>query len=100
MPGSIPAINSAPTLISVNIAQTIKSMLGGINMPRQADPATAPSANVCLYPSLRISGYAIRENAAAAAIDTPVTAANTVLPAMVAIASRPGRRFKVRSQMR
>ncbi len=42
----------------------------------------------------------MRENAAAAAIETPVTAANTVLPAMVAIARRPGRRFSARSQIR
>ena len=56
-------------------------------MPRQADPATAPRARVCLYPTFRISGYAMRENAAAAAIETPVTAAKTVFPASTGQAS-------------
>ena len=34
----------------------------------------------------------MRENAAAAAIDTPVTKANTAFASTVAIARRPGRR--------
>ena len=42
----------------------------------------------------------IRENAAAEAMDTPVTAAKTELPLIVAMARRPGNRRKVRSQMR
>ena len=48
MPGSNPAINNAPMLISVSTAQTISRIDGGISIPRQAEPATAPKAKVCL----------------------------------------------------
>ena len=69
---------------------TISKTLGGINIPRHALPAIDPAASLGSYPAFFISGHAILENAAADAIEVPVTAAKAALPVTVATPSLPG----------
>ena len=45
-PGTMPAMNRCPIELSVSTPHTIMRMLGGISMPRQALPATQPSAKL------------------------------------------------------
>ena len=84
IPGITPATNSLPIESSVIIPQTINNTLGGINIPKQALPAIEPTANFWSYPAFFISGQAILENAAAEAIEVPVTAAKAAFPVTVA----------------
>ena len=69
-------------------------------MPRQALPAMQPRENLRSYPKRRISGYAILEKVAAAAIETPVTKANTALDRTVATPSLPGTHLVSRCDQR
>ena len=58
IPGRIPAIKSLPMESSVCIPYTIRTMLGGMRIPRVPPAATVPVANALSYLNFFISGRA------------------------------------------
>ena len=89
IPGITAATNNFPMDTSACEPYTIISRLGGISIPRIAEPEIVPSAIFRLYLSLSICGRAIFVNTAAEATVTPVMAANMALATTVAIPTPP-----------
>src|SRR5674476_112100 len=75
MPGTIPAINSAPTEVLVATEYITITIEGGINMPSAPDVVMTPAPKALGKPALAMAGIRIEPIATTVAGDEPNTAA-------------------------
>src|ERR1700730_5841085 len=91
-PGTMIAINSAPTEMSAGEARITPRAEGGSITARPPDPITGPSVIGCLYPRRAISGTRILPSSAVVAAPDPAKVANMVPPPTAIRLNLPGMR--------